>query len=183
MREVCEDVQVELVLLPIENTELDGKRTNVQQNARLDISARGFWNQFGKTFFDVRITHPNAASNMKKDITQLYRENENDKKALYNERILEREKSSFNPLVFTTSGGMSPKCEKVNKRLAYLISDKRKETYGSVLKHIRTRLRFALLRCTLAAIRGYRGKTKEDNSSDLSEVEFALIPEERTYEA
>ena len=110
------------------------------------------------------------------------RENENEKKGLYNERILEREKASFTPLVFTTTGGMSPECEKLNKRLAYLISEKRNDTYGSVIKHIRTRLRFALLRCTLAAIRGYRGRTKEDNSSALSEVDFALIPEQRMDE-
>ena len=183
MREVCKDVQIEPNLLPIENTEFDGKRTNVQQNARLDISARGVWNTFEKTFFDVRITHPTAASNIKKDLGRLYSENERDKKALYNERIIEKEKASFNPLVFTTTGGMAPECEKVNKKLAYMISEKRKESYSSVIKHIRTRLRFALLRSTLAAIRGYRGKTSEDEGNDLSEVDFNLIPEINCYEA
>ena len=63
------------------------------------------------------------------------------------------EKGSFCPLVFTITGGMGPECEKVNKRIATLVSDKRKEKYSDVINHIRTRLRFALLRSILIAIR------------------------------
>jgi len=62
------------------------------------------------------------------------------------------EKSSFNPLVFTTTGGMAPECNRVNKRLAEKIAEKRREPYASVIAYIRTKLRLALLRSTLAAI-------------------------------
>ena len=44
---------------------------------------------------------------------------------------------------------------RVNKRLAEKIAEKRKEPYASVKMYIRTKLRFALLRSTLAAIRGF----------------------------
>jgi len=33
-------------------------------------------------------------------------------------RVIDIEKSSFNPLVFATTGGMAPECNRVNKRLA-----------------------------------------------------------------
>ena len=71
--------------------------------------------------------------------------------------MIDIEKSSFSPLVFTTTGGMAPECNRVNKRLAekfLKIAEKRREPYASVITYIRTKLRFALLKSTLAAIRG-----------------------------
>jgi len=38
------------------------------------------------------------------------------------------------------------------------IAEKCRELYASVMTFIRTKLRFALLRSTLAAIRGFQGK-------------------------
>ena len=76
----------------------------------------------------------------------------------------------------------APECQKVNKRLAQLISEKRKEPYPLVMKHIRTRLRFSLLRSTLAAIRGYRGKRSDMNTAELEDIDFNLVPECDGYE-
>jgi len=45
------------------------------------------------------------------------------------------EKSLFNPLVFTTTGGMTPECKKVNKRLAEKIPEKCREPYASVITY------------------------------------------------
>ena len=81
---------------------------NIAPNARLDIAARGVWTEQEKTFFDVRITHPNAPSLRNKKLEQVYKMAEKEKKNTYNDRILNVEKSSFTPLIFTTSGGMGP---------------------------------------------------------------------------
>ena len=99
----------------------------------------------------------------------------------YNDRVLQIEKASFVPLVYTTSGGMGPQCEKVHKHIAQMIAEKKNEKYASVMSHIRTRLRFALLRSTLTAIRGTRGKRKmyED---EVANINFNLIPYASTYE-
>jgi len=70
--------------------------------------------------------------------------------------VIDIDKSSFNPLVFTTTGGMAPECNRVNKRLPEKIAEKRRELYASVIMYIRAKLRFALRRSTLAAIRGLR---------------------------
>ena len=50
--------------------------------------------------------------------------------------------------------GMGPECERLHKRMAELIAAKRSENYSQVIQHIRCRLRFALLKATLVAIRG-----------------------------
>ena len=86
------------------------------------------------------------------------------------------EKSSFNPLVFTTTGRMAPECTRVNKKLAEKIAEKRREPYASVITYIRTKLRFALLRSTLAAVRGFRGKRSDGHLQDLTDIDFSLIP-------
>ena len=172
MRNVCRDVKIEPPLIP---TQSETAGSNAE-GARLDISAIGLWSAHERTFFDVRVTHPTAISHMKKSLSYLYKENENQKKNMYNDRIINVEKATFTPLVFTTTGGMGPECSRMNKRIAELISEKKGEKYGQVMQYIRTRLRFALLRCTLVAIRGVRGK-RTSKESHIDDISFNLIPE------
>ena len=175
MENVAKDVQIEPKLLPVEGAEVAG---NVGDQSRLDISARGIWGQQEKTFFDVRIAHPNADSHIHKPLASLYKENEKEKKEKYNARVLNIEKASFCPLVFLTTGGMSPECEALNKRIATLIANKTSENYSQVMTYLRTRLRFALLKATVIAVRGYRGRAKkEETESCVDEISFNIIPE------
>jgi len=89
-------------------------------------------------------------------LAEIYQTHETEKKDKHNQRVINIEKSSFNPLVFTTSGGMAPECNRVNKRLTEKIAEKHREPYASVITYIKTKLRLALLRSTLvAAIRGF----------------------------
>ena len=78
---------------------------------------------------------------------------------------------------------MGPESTRYHKRLAELISAKRGEEYSHVVNHIRTKIRFALLRCTLVAVRGERGRSRRrETEQNLSEVSFNLIPERAAYE-
>ena len=181
MKEIAKDVQTEPLLLPVNNTQLKAG-TNTAPQARLDISARGIWSPCERTFFDVRVTHPNTITNRQKTLSQIYKSNEQEKKNLYNDRILQVEKASFVPLVFTTSGGMGPECEKANKKIAEKIAWKRNELYSGVMNHVRTRLRFALLKSVLVAVRGYRGRAIKGREMDVHEIDFNLIPGDRCYE-
>ena len=95
--------------------------------------------------------------------------------------MLQVEKATFVPLIYTTTGDMGPQCTKFHKQLAQLIADKRHERYSDVMNHLRTRLRFSLLRSILIAIRGSR--SKGIFTKDLSNVAFNLIPHETTYES
>ena len=178
MNEVCSDVKVEPMLLPTDEERTAG---STAVKARLDVSARGVWGRCERTFVDVRVTHPTAKSYVAKSMKQQYLENEREKKSKYNDRIINTEKGSFTPLVFSTAGGMGPECERFNKRLAELMAKKRGETYSNVMRHIRTRLRFALLRATIVAVRGSRGKTNEDEEDDVAEISFNLVPQAQDF--
>ena len=128
-----------------------------------------------RTFLDIRVMHPNSPSYINKDIRQVYRTHENEKKRTYNERVIEVEKGSFTPIVVSTSGGMGDEAEKFHKRLAQLISEKRNEQYSCVVNYIRTRLRFCLLKSVLTSVRGVRGKTLNDRIAPISSLSFNLI--------
>ena len=143
-----------------------------------DISARGVWSRYEKTFFDVKVIHPTAESHMRKSLGALYSEGEAEKKRKYNDRIINVEHASFTPLVFLTTGGMAPESSRLNKRIAELQTDKTNEAYSDIIRHIRLRLRFALLRATLVAVRGVRGKKQNTDELDLNEISFNLIPQQ-----
>ena len=72
-------------------------------------------------------------------------------------------------MVFLTTGGTGPAAMDVLKCLAEKISNKRSEKYSHVMSYIRTRIRFAILRSVLIAIRGVRGSIyKEKNLGYIS---------------
>ena len=132
-------------------------------------------------FFDVRVLHPNAPSYKNTSLSSLYNNHEREKMRKYNTRILTVEKGSFTPLVYTTFGGWAPQATKYHKQMAKLISRKRNEEYHHVMNHIRTKVRFALLRSVLIAVRGERG-SKHHHEKPLSAVSFNMIPEAMNYE-
>ena len=178
-REVCRDVVVEPDLLPLDREEIQGAQGD---RAAPDISSRGLWSTFERTFFDVMVLHPNAPSYRTSDPGQLYQTMERKKMVKYNNRVLTVERGSFTPLIYTTFGGWGPQSTRYHKRLAEKIARKRNEDYRHVLSHMRTRVRFSLLRSTLVAIRGERGK-KQVAAKPFASIAFNLIPDALGYES
>ena len=60
--QVCTDVEAEPHLLPVTGEVFDLRSANRDDQARLDIKARGFWQRGQTSFFDVRVTHVNCQS-------------------------------------------------------------------------------------------------------------------------
>ena len=152
---VCNDVETEPALQEITGETLNSG-ANLACDARLDIHTRGFWERQKSTFFDIRVCHPTADSY--KDLTpeQVYRLHENEKKRMYERRVLEVEQAFFTPLVFTTTGGMGRECLRYHSRLAELICIKRGEDYAKTLTWISGKVSFSILRSALLCLRGSR---------------------------
>ena len=181
MREAsCKDVKVEPGMAPV-NASLYKSSTITQSDARLDISAIGVYSPFERSFFDIRVTHPNCASNEYKDLKQIYMEHENAKRVAYEERVLQAEKGSFIPLIFTTSREMGPSSKILLKRLVEKLSFIKREKTNIIMNHIRTRIRFAILRSTVIALRGNRGKI-HSNYISFDNVSLNIVPGARSYE-
>ena len=107
------------------------------------MTAVGFWGALQRAFFDVRVFDPFAPSYAKKSITTLFKDNEREKKKKYGRRIMEIEKSTFTPLIFSVTGGCGKECNTVLKKLATMISG---NTQSAVMSSIRTEISFSLLR-------------------------------------
>ena len=179
MKEVCRDVVTEPQMITLDDEDIQGTKAD---KAAPDISSRGLWSTFERTFFDVRVLHPNCPSYVNKDMNKIYQAHENEKMKKYNERVLTVERGSFTPLVYTTFGGWGPQATRYHKRLAEKISSKRNEDYSHVLSHMRARVRFSLLRSTLVAVRGERGK-RQPAARPLASTSFNLIPDMQDYES
>ena len=177
-REVCRDVVVEPKLLLVRGESISGTTAD---GAGPDISSRGMWSTFERTFFDVRVMHPNAPSYKSSSPSTLYAKHEREKIVKYNNRVLTVEKGSFTPLVYSTFGGWAPQAVRYHKRLAELVANKRNENYKDVINHMRTRVRFALLRSVLISIRGERGKKYP--ARPMASVAFNMVPEAMQYES
>ena len=63
LSEVCADVCTEPSLQPLSGETMTNATANVEDGARLDISAAGFWGgRHQKAYFDVKVFNPNASS-------------------------------------------------------------------------------------------------------------------------
>jgi len=78
--EVCKDVKVEPPLHPLTGENLQEKTANKSMEARLDISARGFWVAGQRAFFDIRVFNPIARRYSDMEIKKMYETNEKEKK-------------------------------------------------------------------------------------------------------
>ena len=56
---VCENVEIESHLQPLDNERFDQRSAITSPEARLDMKAYGFWLRGTTAFFDVRVTHIN----------------------------------------------------------------------------------------------------------------------------
>ena len=152
LSEVCREVSKEPCLQPLSGEQLPPS-ANQQDEARLDIKVRGFWNEQQDAFFDVRVFYPFAPSYQNTRLSSLYRQHEQKKRREYGFRVREIEHGGFTPLVFTTAGGVAPEAGIFMKRLASQLAEKRDEKYSTTMGWLRCATSFCLLRSCLRCLR------------------------------
>jgi len=180
MTEVCREVEQEPVLLPLSGEQLRYQTSNTQENARLDISARGFWTRGERAFFDIRVFDPTAPSYINQTLEAAHKRQENEKRRAYEERIINIEHASFTPLVFSVTGGMSTGTLKTYSRLAEMLADKRGQPRSVVTAWMRCRLSFSLLRSAILCLRGTRTRgpairALQDTDLDVAVIEGRIV--------
>ena len=178
---VCNNVQAEPHLTPLTGEIFDHRTANTSREARLDIRARSFWRRGQDAFFDIRITHVNAASHRHLGTETIFLRQEQEKKRAYNQRVMDVEQGTFTPLVIGTNGGMGQECHKFMTNLADQLARKQNEKYSQVIGWLRTKLSFEVLRASLLCVRGSRRPwinqeaTKVSTDFGLRFVEAGLV--------
>ena len=79
---VCNNVEVEPQLQPLDNEQFNLRSTVTSPEARLDMKAGGFWSRGVTAFFDVRVTHVNSKCNQGKATSTIFKEQEEEKKRI-----------------------------------------------------------------------------------------------------
>ena len=181
LREVCHDVSIEPHLIPLNGEHMRYRTANTTNEARVDISARGFWSRGQRAFFDIRIFDPMAACYREQSLEAAHQRNEQDKDRAYQERIQHVDQGSFTPLVFTSSGGMGRRARCFYSSLAEIISQKKQQPRSHVVAWMRCRLSFSLLRSALLCLRGTRLSAPKPTT--VADLDFeATVVESRINE-
>ena len=167
LEEVVKDVSIEPVLTPLTGEKFNRKSTTTDPEARCDVAARGFWAKGVKVFTDITVFNPMAKSYRTLTQKAVYKRLENQKKSKYAERIIQVEKGTFTPLVFSTLGGCGTEAQRFLKQLTELYASKRSCDISKVANLIRTKLSFCILRMTILCIRGSRHAKVSHDTLDV----------------
>ena len=171
-KDVCHDVEVEPHLETLTG-ELLSNSANSSDEARLDFSARRFW-QKGQAFFDVRVFKPFAKRHLNRKLDTAFKSNENEKKRTYNQHVIEIEHGSFSPLVFTPYGGTGREAERFMTEQAQKLAERKNMTYNTIMHWLRSKLSFNLLKSAVICLRRSR-RSKSDLNMHLNEAEISKI--------
>ena len=170
----CRDVVIEPHLLPLTGEEFKYHSAITTEEARLDVSARDLWSPMAKLFLDFRVFNSRAPTNHSLPIAKALKKHEDEKKRAYGERVLQVEKSSFTPVVFSTSGILGDEADKLYKKIAFKLSEKTAQSYSDSIRYIRQRLSFCLLRTLVISLRGHRG-TSPKRFSDRNDFNLLYM--------
>eukprot|EP00117_Sycon_ciliatum_P006295 scpid69681/ scgid9895/ len=108
--QVMHGVCTEPMLQPVTGEKFRLLSTTTADQARLDVAANGIWGgRFERTFLDIRVFNPYAASNRAASVSSVYARHEKEKRRRYEQRLLEVDRATFVPVVLSATGGTS-KC-------------------------------------------------------------------------
>ena len=117
--------------------------SNFDDHARLNISAKSFWNSsHEQAFVDVRVFNLLADSHFNQSLPSCYSKNENETKQAYDECVRNIEHGTYTPLAFSVAGGMGPITTTFYKRKASLLSDKMNQSCSQAIRWFHCTLSF-----------------------------------------
>ena len=143
-------------------------------NLDLQSKSRSEAGYEGRRFLDTRsngilwrtCNDVNSRSNQGKYTATIFKEQENEKKRKYNQRVMNVEMGTFTPLMSGTNRSMGLNCQNFLRTLANTLSTKNNEPYASVISWLRMQLSFAILRTVHRCVRGSRYPFKSREVSE-----------------
>ena len=78
--------------------------------------------------------------------------------------------------MFSTTGGAGLEAQKLLKKIAEKMESHPGQRYADAMGFIRKRIRFELLKTTVIALRGHRGKARNSEAHEISELDLNLEP-------
>ena len=170
---IRDSVEEEPLLQEITGEVFKRKTTKVDKEARLDISARGFWMRGQKVFCDVRVFNPLTKCYRTKTLAKVHELNEKEKKVKIRSQGSGSGERFLHAARVSCFGGMSRECSLFFKRLSEKFADKPNATLSETTCYIRTKLSFALIKGVVLCIRGSRGPREKYCSVAETDISLA----------
>jgi len=136
-----------------------------------DLGIRGVWQPQAEALFDIRVTDTDAQSYQSRTPQLVLASAEEDKKRKYSDSCANR-RASFTPLCFSVDGLLGGEAEVFLKRLANRLFDVWDRSFSDVVRWIRLRLAFALLRAVAVCLRGSRTKWRSLGVEDGAAIKM-----------
>ena len=119
----------------------------------------------------------NSKCYQNKPTSEVFKEQQDQKKHKYQQRVLDVEEGSFTPSVFGNNGGMGNRCQHFLKHLTHKIAQKDTEPYNTVIAWLTMQISFNLSRSVQDYMRGSRtpfnGKTEHSLDCKISKKGFS----------
>ena len=90
----------------------------------------------------------------------------------YNQRIIEVERGSFSPLMFSLYGGTCREADRFMTELADKLAEKKNIDYSTIIHCLRAKLSFNLLKSAVMCLTGSK-RSKHELTMDLNGVEIS----------
>ena len=146
LKEVCKDVRIEPSLQPLTGEDFQEATAKLTDEARCDISARGFWSAGQVTFLDIRVFNPNANRYANQNLSKAYESNEKEKKRHITKEYWKSNTEVLHQLVMSATGGMARESKNFYARLSEMVSEKRNQPYPIAAAWIKRKISFSLIR-------------------------------------
>ena len=92
---ICTDVEDEQKLQPLDNERVSLRSTVKSSEPILNMKAGGFWSRGVTAFLDVRVTYFNSKCNQGEATSRIFKEQEEEKKRKYQQRLVDVEMRRF----------------------------------------------------------------------------------------
>ena len=136
-----------------------------------DIGVRGVWQPQTMALFDIRVIDTDARSYLSHSPAAVLASAEAEKKRKYCDACTER-RATFTPLCFSVDGLAGVEATCFLKHLANSLSVVWERSYSDVIRWLRARLAFALVRATDVCVRGSRTQWRSLGFEDGAAVSF-----------
>jgi hypothetical protein len=113
------------------------------------------WRNGTHAIFDIRVTHLDNPSSMKRTTDQILKYHEKEKKNKYLQDCIEQRRD-FTPFVVSTDGCIGEEGKKALKRIAARLSARWNKPYSQTLAFVNARMSIAIARTTHLCLRGSR---------------------------
>ena len=126
LRETCRDVRIEPCLQHLTGETFEERTAVMTDEARVDVSARGFWTTGQTAFLDIRVFNPMAKRYVHKNLNKASETNEKEKKRKYCRKSNGCRTRKFYAYSDVSTRGYGTRVDKILRKIER--NDFRKET-------------------------------------------------------